>query len=405
MREIFLCDLNNFYASCEVACDESLKDYPVAVSGSVEDRKGVVIACNYQAKDFGVRVGDLVFEAIQKCPKLKIKECNFALYNYYSKKVREIYLKYTDRVEPFSIDECYLDVTNSKIFGTSFEIAGAIKEEVKNSLNLTLSIGISYNKTFAKIASEFKKPDAISVVTKDDFKQKIWTLDISKMIGVGKRLEEKLKRHSINSIGDLAKINEKFISKLLGKVGRDLKQYALGLDEREVELYSNYVKPKSVGNSTTFYKDLCEEQDLELAFLVISESIVSRMISYGLNSAKTLKVYAKYKDLTKFSKQVTFPYPTRSSKNITKTALSTFYKFFPQYPVRNLGLKVSNFDNGFALSNFFETKGEKKDVDKKIFEINKKFNKKVLFKANNLLNKKIAESFDREMLKKKDDEN
>ncbi len=109
--------------------------------------------------------------------------------------------------------------------------------------------------------------------------------------------------------------------------------------------------------------------------------------------------------MTKFSKQVTFPYPTRSSKNITKTALNTFYKFFPQYPVRNLGLKVSNFDNGFALSNFFETKGEKKDVDKKIFEINKKFNKKVLFKANNLLNKKIAESFDREMLKKKDDEN
>ena len=127
MREIFLCDLNNFYASCEVACDESLKDYPVAVSGSVEDRKGVVIACNYQAKDFGVRVGDLVFEAIQKCPKLKIKECNFALYNYYSKKVREIYLKYTDRVEPFSIDECFLDVTNSKIFGTSFEIASANK--------------------------------------------------------------------------------------------------------------------------------------------------------------------------------------------------------------------------------------------------------------------------------------
>ncbi|MGN1208148.1 MAG: DNA polymerase IV [Christensenellales bacterium] len=403
MREIFLCDLNNFYASCEVARNKNLASKPVAVSGSVEDRKGVVIACNYLAKDFGVRVGDLVFEAKNKCPKIKICECDFELYNHYSKKVREIYLDFTDRVEPFSIDECFLDVTNSKIFGTSQQIAEKIKEKVKKSLNLTLSIGISFNKTFAKIASEFKKPDAISIVTKEDFKQKIWTLDVSKMIGVGKRLEDKLKRHSINTIGDLANVDEKFISKLLGKVGRDLKSYACGFDFREVELYSNYTKPKSVGNGTTFYRDLSKKEDLLLAFSVISDSIVARMMKYGLNTARTLKVYAKYNDLSKFSKQVTFPYPTRNSTMIWKTALETFYKFFPSLPVRQLGLKVSNFDDGFSAKNFFETKQEKDDIDKVVLSINKKMNKKAIFRGNALLDKKIAESFDKQGLEKKGD--
>ncbi len=403
MREIFLCDLNNFYASCETARDETLKNKPVAVSGSVEDRKGVVIACNYMAKDYGVKVGDIVFEAKQKCPKIIIKECNFELYNYYSKKVREIYLKYTDKVEPFSIDECYLDVTNSKIFGSSVCIAEKIKNEVKQKLNLTLSIGISFNKTFAKIASEFKKPDAISVVTESNFKQKIWKLDVSKMIGVGKRLEIRLKKCNINTIGDLANIDEEFINKLLGKIGRDLKAYASGLDKREVELYSNYIKPKSVGNSTTFYKDLSKKQDLELGFSILAESIVKRMIKYNLNEAKTLKVYAKYKDLTKFSKQVSFEYPTRNSVVIENKALKTFYEFFPQYPVRQLGLKVSNFDSGILTSSIFKTKQEKDDVDKVVYEINKKMNKKALFKANNLLDPKIATSFDKPGLEKKDE--
>lgn len=403
MREIFLCDLNNFYSSCEEQKDCSLKGKPVAVSGSIEDRKGIVIACNYMAKNFGVKVGDIVFEAKQKCPNIVIKESNFELYNFYSKKVREIYLKYTDRVEPFSIDECFLDVTNSKIFGSTLVVAEKIKDEIKNKLGLTISIGISFNKTFAKIASEFKKPDAISVVSNQDYKQKIWTLDISKMIGVGKRLENKLKRFNINTIGDLANVNQTKISKLLGKVGRDLKAYANGFDNRQVELYSNYIKPKSVGNGTTFYRDLSKKEDLNLAFMVISESIVQRMIKYNLNQARTLKVYAKYKNLNKFSKQTTFDYPTRNSSKITKTALETFYKYFPQYPVRQLGLKVSNFDNGYLTSSIFQTKQEKQDIDKVVLEINNKMKKKAVFKANNLLDKKIAASFSRGTLEKKDE--
>lgn len=401
MRDIFLCDLNNFYASCEMAEDESIKDLPVAVSGRLEERKGVVIAKNYKAKEMGVDVGDLVFQALQKCPNLVVKPTNFELYNKYSKRVREILLKYSDRVEPFSIDECFMDVTNSKIFGTPLEIANKIKEEVKEKIGITMSIGVSYNKTFAKIASEFKKPDAVSVVTKEDYKEKIWTLDISKMVGIGHRLDKKLRKYNINTIKDLANVDFDFISRLLGKVGRDLKAYASGEDYREVDLYEHYVMPKSVGNSTTFYRDLIKKEDIVLGFTIISESIVNRMIKYNLQSAKTMTVHAKDKDLNTFSKQVTFDYPTRSTNVITKKAVETFYKYFNLNSIRLLGIHLTNFSDNYVNDNIFKTKGERNDIDKAVLEINQKLDKKAVFKLNNLLDEKISSSFDRPPLQKK----
>lgn len=400
MRDILLCDLNNFYASCEIAQNENLKNLPVAIAGSVEERKGVVIAKNYLAKSYGVDVGDLVFEAKQKCPNLVAFETNFGLYNDYSRKVREIYLKYTDRVEPFSIDECYLDVTNSKIFGSPIEIAEKIKSEVKDKLNLTLSIGISYNKTFAKIASEFKKPDAISVVTKDDYKSKIWDLSIDKMVGVGDRLKEKFEKYGIIKIKDLALANKEFLSNLLGKVGRDLYEFANGNDNREVELYENYIKPKSVSNSTTFKRDLIKKDDIILAFNVISESIVKRMIKYNLINASTMTVFAKDKTLQTFSKQVSFEYPTRSTNVITNKAVEVFYNFFNLDAVRQLGISLTNFDR-IKGYNIFQKKSEIFDIDKAVLNINEKLGKKAVFKANNLLDKDIASSFDRPPLIKK----
>lgn len=400
MKDILLCDLNNFYASCEIAQNENLKNLPVAIAGSVEERKGVVIAKNYLAKSYGVDVGDLVFEAKQKCPNLVAFETNFGLYNDYSRKVREIYLKYTDRVEPFSIDECYLDVTNSKIFGSPIEIAEKIKSEVKDKLNLTLSIGISYNKTFAKIASEFKKPDAISVVTKDDYKSKIWDLSIDKMVGVGDRLKEKFEKYGIIKIKDLALANKEFLSNLLGKVGRDLYEFANGNDNREVELYENYIKPKSVSNSTTFKRDLIKKDDIILAFNVISESIVKRMIKYNLINASTMTVFAKDKTLQTFSKQVSFEYPTRSTNVITNKAVEVFYNFFNLDAVRQLGISLTNFDR-IKGYNIFQKKSEIFDIDKAVLNINEKLGKKAVFKANNLLDKDIASSFDRPPLIKK----
>ena len=400
MRDILLCDLNNFYASCEMAEDESIRGLPVAVSGRLEERKGVVIAKNYKAKEFGVDVGDLVHEALKKCPNLVVKPTNFALYNEYSRRVREILLKFSDRVEPFSIDECFVDVTNSKIFGKAEEIAFKIKEEVKQNIGITMSVGVSFNKTFAKIASEFKKPDAVSVVTKENFKEKIWSLDIGDMVGIGKRLKAKLNKYNINTIYDLAHIDYHFISRLLGKVGRDLYNYANGRDFREVELYEKYIKPKRVGNSTTFYRDLIKYDDIVLGFTVISESVVNRMIKYGIMGGKTMTVFAKNTDLFTFSKQVSFDYPTRNTNIITKKAVETFYKYFNLGAVRLLGISMTNFKEDINDS-IFQTKAEKNDIDKVVLDINEKLNKKAIFKCNNLLDDKISDSFSRPPLKKK----
>lgn len=400
MRDIFLCDMNNFYASCEMAIDEKIRDLPVAVSGRLEERKGVVIAKNYKAKEWGVDVGDLVHEALKKCPNLVVKPTNFALYNDFSKRVREILLKYTDRVEPFSIDECFMDVTCSKIFGYPLEIAYKIKEEVKEKIGITMSIGVSFNKTFAKIASEFKKPDAISVVTKEDFKEKIWPLDIGDMVGIGHRLKAKLNKYNINTIYDLANVDYDFISRLLGKVGRDLYNYANGRDYREVELYEKFIMPKRVGNSTTFYRDLIKYDDIVLGFSVISESVVNRMIKYGILGAKTMTVHAKDKDMMTFSKQVSFDYPTRNTNAIIKKAVDTFYKYFNLNAVRLLGISLSNFKQEIN-DNLFLTKGEKNDIDNAVLKINEKLNKKAIFKLNNLLDEKISDSFSRPPLQKK----
>ena len=402
MRDILLCDVNNFYASCEMVRDSSLKDLPVAVGGSVEDRKGVVIACNYIAKKYGVKAGDIVYQAKSKCPNIVIKECDFALYNHYSKKLREIYLEYTDRVEPFSMDECFLDVTNSKLFGSRMEIANKIREEVKQKTGLTISVGVSFNKSFAKLASEFKKPDAVSEITINDFKEKVWKLPIGDFCGIGGRLKEKLNKYNITTLGNLANSKVDFISKLLGKVGVELHEYANGRDFREVELYTNYVAPKSVGNSTTFYRDLIEYNDIVLGFSVISDSIVERMIKYNIKSAKTLVVSAKDNLLNKDSKRVSFSYPTRSSKIITQKAVETFYKYFHLNPIRQLGLSVSGFDESVDLINIFKTKDEQNDIDKAVIKINNKLNKKAVFKANNLLDERISKSFEGERLNKKD---
>ena len=173
MRDILHCDLNNFYASCECLLNPELKGKPVAVGGKEEDRHGVVVAANYEAKKFGVHCGVTTYQAKKLCKDLIICQPHFKAYNEYSKKVRKIYEEYTDQVEIFSIDECWLDVTHSKIFGTSVQIANEIRERIKKEIGLTISVGVSFNKTFAKIASDLKKPDATTVITQENFKTKL----------------------------------------------------------------------------------------------------------------------------------------------------------------------------------------------------------------------------------------
>lgn len=396
-RVILHCDLNNFYASCECLIDPALKGKPVAVGGREEERHGVVVAANYEAKKFGVKCGVTTFQAKKLCPEIVIRQPKFEIYNKFSRQVREIYEEYSDRVEPFSIDECYVDITESKNFGTPKQIADRLRERVKKEVGLTISVGVSFNKTFAKIGSDLKKPDATTVITRENFKQVVWPLPIGEMFGVGRKTKEKLLKVGINTIGDLANFDKKYLIKEFGKVGEELSNKANGLDDEEVNLTSFQQVPKSIGNSTTFYKDLSDRKEIELGFCVIAESVVRRMIKNNIKNCKTVSIVVRDSKLKFYQKQCQI-LPSRSSQEISKTAIKLFFDNFSQISdVRLLGISVSGFDEDGQLSLFSKQEG---DIDEVVYQIRNKFGAGSIVRANALTNKKIASALDRGQLDK-----
>ena len=227
-RVILHSDLNNFYASVERILYPELAGKPIAVCGDKEARHGIVLAKSEEAKKFGVRTGDVIWEAKRKCPKLIVRPVRFGMYGEYSRAVHKIYERFTDRIEPFGIDECWLDVTHSGIFGSGEEIAESIRTQVKGELGLTVSVGVSFNKVFAKLASDLKKPDAVTVVNRENFREKLYNLPISDLLYVGRATAEKLKRYGISTIGALAAADRNLLEQGLGKWGGTLSAYARG---------------------------------------------------------------------------------------------------------------------------------------------------------------------------------
>lgn len=399
MRAILHCDLNNFYASCEVLQNPSLRGKPVAVGGKEEDRHGVVVASNYEAKKFGVKCGVTTHEAKKLCKDLVICSPHFSLYNKCSRMVRKIYESYTDKVEVFSIDECFLDVTHSKIFGTPVEIANEIRERVKKEVGLTISVGVSFNKTFAKIGSDYKKPDATTVITEENFKTIVWPLPVGDLFGVGRKLKEKLMRFGVLTIGDLAHMDRNFLISEFGKVGDDLYKKANGLDDGEVSAEEE--SPKSIGNSATFYKDLTDLKDISLAFTTIAESVAERMIKKNIKVAHTLSITIRDADLKFYQKQCQIP-PCRSSELFSKTAFKLFTENFTFLKrVRLLGISVSGFDERAQISLFDEKTDKFDDIMSKIRQ---KYGHNKIVRANALFDSKISSALAREQLDKKSDD-
>ena len=251
-RTILHCDMNGFYASVELLDYPQYKNIPMAVCGDPKSRHGIILAKNEPAKKFGIKTAETIWQAKKKCPSLVCVPPHHDKYSKYSKMINEIYLRYTDMVEPFSIDESWLDVSASlTLFGSGKEIADQIRETVKKELGLTLSAGVSFNKIFAKMGSEYKKPDATTVITRENYKKIIWPMDISEMFFVGKATADKLKTAGIHTIGDLANTSRPLLVSMLGKHGGMLYDYANGLDEEPVSLYSDREKIKSVGHGMT----------------------------------------------------------------------------------------------------------------------------------------------------------
>lgn len=357
-RVVLHSDLNNFYASVERLLYPELNGKPIAVCGDKEARHGIVLAKSEEAKRYGVKTGDVIWEAKQKCPNLIIRPVRFALYGEYSRKVREIYSKYTDRIEPFGIDECWLDVTHSGIFGSGEEIARKILRQVKELYGLTVSVGVSFNKVFAKLASDLKKPDAVTCVSRENYRQKIFPLPVTDLLFVGKSTAEKLNRCGIGTIGALAAADPKFLKSILGKWGLTLSSYARGEDTSPVRGTGDRDELKSVGNSLTYFEDIVKPEDVKRLLYALSESVASRVKDAGLGKADTVHLWVRDKDLQNYSWQQKVR-PTALCGEIAETAFRLYTERYKSgRAVRGLGVTVSGFDGGVEQLSFDVMNGQ-----------------------------------------------
>ena len=395
MRKILHADLNGFFASVECLLDESLVGKPVAVTGSVSDRHGVVLAKNQQAKQLGIKTGMTAYQAKKLVPDIIFTETHHDMYVKYSNAVKQIYLEYTDYVESFGIDEAWLDVTNCRRFnGDAFLIADEIRRRVKDEIGLTISVGISFNKVFAKLGSDLKKPDAISVIPYDSFQDIIYKLPVENLLYVGRSTKNKLNKLTIKTIGDLARADENFLTLHLGKWGSILHSYALGQDCSEVKIFSEKEDYKSIGNSLTFYRDLDNELDVETLLLLLAESACSRMSDYGYKFARTVSLMIIDNLLISTTRMAKLSNPSNLSEDVAELAMKLFRKNFDwQTKVRGLGISLSDFTNQEQLT--FDTdveKQEKKEnLEQTIEKLRQRFGRSSINRAVVLREKKFVE--------------
>lgn len=342
-RTILHCDMNNFYASVELLEHPELLDVPVVICGNPENRHGIVLAKNQPAKKMGIVTAETLWQARKKCPGLVTLPPHMGKYKWFSKQINDIYSRYTDMVEPFSIDESWLDVTHSKdLFGSGTQIADEIRETVKESLGLTLSVGVSFNKIFAKMGSEYKKPDATVLISRENFKDVLWPLDISEMFFVGDASTKTLREHNINTIGDLAKSDRSFLIYLLGRSGQMLYDYANGLDDSPVLRSSEREKIKSVGHGMTFRRNLISSNDIMVGVTGLSERVAFRLRKYELK-ASGVKVEIKGTDLRSISRQKQLSKFTDLSEEIKTAALELIKSSWPAgKPIRLLSVTAIN---------------------------------------------------------------
>lgn len=343
MKTILHSDLNNFYASVECRDTPSLLTVPMAVCGSKEKRHGIVLAKNYPAKAYGIITGEPIWQALKKCPSLVTVPPRLSLYIEYSEKVRSIYRDYTNLIEPFGIDECWLDTTASQsLFGSGVSIANIIRERVKKEIGITVSIGVSFNKIFAKLGSDIKKPDAVTYISELNYRDIIWPLPVEELLYVGRATKKKLHNIGIHTIGELAMMPFKYIGDYLGKYGQTLWFFANGRDESCVREDGNESVIKSIGNSTTTPRDLVCLEDVKAVCYLLADSVGKRLRKHAFKG-RTVQIYIRDTELASITRQGYLDHVTCSSYDIAEKAIDLFSQnWFWHKNIRSLGLKVTD---------------------------------------------------------------
>ncbi len=320
-RTILHCDADSFFASCEIMKNPEYALVPMAVCGSVEDRHGIVLAKNQIAKKYNIKTGETIWSAKQKCPELITVRPTYGLYSEMSKRMNDIFYDYTDLVESFGIDESWLDVTGScKLFGSGREIADSIRARVKDELGITVSIGVSFNKVFAKLGSDMNKPDGTTVIPYSRFASIVWGLPASSLLFVGPACAKNLSKVGIETIGDLACCDENFISDYMGKNGTMLRNFALGRDYAEVTVMGYEPEPKSVSNGMTFRANLVTTDDVSFAVTYLSMSVAERLRKHKL-CCNTVSVTLRYPNQTSVNRSMKLPSPTCLYSDLSAYAL------------------------------------------------------------------------------------
>ncbi|HHW93911.1 MAG TPA: DNA polymerase IV [Clostridiaceae bacterium] len=340
-RVILHVDQNSFYASVEMLRSPALRNVPCAVAGDPVNRHGIILAKNQIAKRAGVKTAETIWEAKQKCPDLILVPPDYACYLYYSRLARKLYSEYTDRVEPFGIDECWLDLTGCPR-DDGYAVAEELRRRVKEELGLTVSIGVSWNKIYAKLGSDLKKPDAVTTITRDNYLDVVYPLPVEELLYVGRATKRKLRRIGVRTIGELAALEPAYLRSVFGVVGLSLHIFATGLDETAVAKAEKEIPVKSVGNSLTTHHDLYTEQEIKAVTYMLSESVTSRLRDAGM-AARTVQISVRDYQLFNFERQAPLPFPTQLCAEIAPVATGLILEHFERgQKIRSLGVRACN---------------------------------------------------------------
>ncbi len=393
-KVIFHCDCNSFFASVELLQYPHIRHLPVAVCGSIDERHGIILAKNEEAKKYHVQTAETVWQAKKKCPELILLKPHHDVYRKYYHIINSIYAQYTDRVEPFGIDESWLDMTGSwKLFAASpFDAANLLRQQVKNETGLTISVGVSFNKTMAKLASDYKKPDAVTEISRQNFETIVWPMPVTSLLFVGRKAQQTLAELGIATIGQLAAADDEVLRCVLGKSGQQLKRSAAGLDDAGVALAGESTQPKSVGSGQTFKRDLLGEQDVRIALAALADDVAWRLRRHGLY-ASSLQVLIRDPDFKSISRQKPLPYATNLARDLSDSAMEIMRANWDfSKPIRMLTLTAQQLsDMPFAVQTSLlgETPGpneKKRRLEESVDTIREKYGHTAVIDALQLNN-------------------
>ncbi len=340
-RVILHVDMNCYYASVEMLQKPSLRAVPMAVAGDPVNRHGIILAKNELAKKTGIKTGEAIWEAMQKCPGLVVMPPNYTLYIHYAHLARQLYGQYTDRVEPFGLDESWVELTDCPRQDGPL-VADELRQRIRRELGLTASVGVSWNKIYAKLGSDLKKPDATTVISRDNYRQRVFSAPAGDLLYVGPSSIRKLRRIGIRTIGQIVEAGPVLMRQMFGIVGLSIYAFAAGLDETPVAMSGREAPIKSIGNSLTTFHDLYTENDIKATAYMLTESVASRLRDAGL-AARTVQVSLRDYNLFNFERQAPLPHPTQLCGEIAPAAIRLILENFQEGRwIRSLGVRACN---------------------------------------------------------------